>query len=161
DSVEHPISRYVAAYDELFRVRWELAGAGATAGHPVDRAAGADAGVVPRLHGRVLGFDAGLARGRAAGAGLAQSQARRSFSRRPLILAQLKREDRLKAAGPGRRGQANLASRSIRRRLRELAPLVDGHAHDQFISAAAGLEYRRLAFAHVEPVLAEGIENIG
>src|SRR5262249_3599495 len=66
--------------------------------------AGAGAGVVPRLHGRVLGFDAGLARGRAAGAGLAQSQARRPCPRRPLILARLKREDpkredRLKAAG--------------------------------------------------------------
>src|SRR5262245_22757994 len=51
--------------------------------------------------------------------------------------------------------------RSIRSRLRQLAPLVGLHAHDQFISAAAGLEHRGLAFAHVEPVLAEGVENIG
>src|SRR5262249_11380548 len=50
---------------------------------------------------------------------------------------------------------------SIRSCLRELAPLVGLHARDQFISAAAGLEHRRLTFAHVEPVLAEGIENIG
>src|SRR5262249_10255371 len=92
DSVEHPISRHVATYDELFRVRWELAGAGAATGYPVDRAAGADAGVVPRLHGRVLGPDAGLARGRAARAGLEQSPARRPCVRSPLSRGPLSSE---------------------------------------------------------------------
>src|SRR5262249_19184857 len=70
--------------DELLPQSGQLAGRRTAAGHPMDRAAGADAGVVPRLHGRVLGPGAGLARRRAARAGLARSQARRSCSSRPL-----------------------------------------------------------------------------
>ena len=43
----------------------------------LDRPAGAGAGVLPRLHGRLLGADAALARGRSARAEPAQGQARR------------------------------------------------------------------------------------
>jgi hypothetical protein len=43
----------------------------------MDRTAGADPGVVPGLHGRLLGADADLVCGRAAGANPAQGQAGR------------------------------------------------------------------------------------
>ncbi len=64
-----------AAGDELFRRPGQLARPGAAAGLRLDRTAGADAGVVPGLHGRLLDPDADLARGRAARAGPAQGQA--------------------------------------------------------------------------------------
>src|SRR6202042_2012397 len=78
DPVEHAVSGHPAPGDELLRGAGQLAGPGATAGDCLDRAAGADAGIVPRLHGRLLGADADLACRRAAGIDIAQGQARRS-----------------------------------------------------------------------------------
>jgi hypothetical protein len=57
----------------------------ASAGHPMDRTAGAGASLVPGLYGRVLVADADLARRRAARVDLAQGQARRRRSRGPLV----------------------------------------------------------------------------
>src|SRR5262249_44451848 len=57
---------------------------GAAAGDPMDRAAGAEPGVVPRLHGRLLGADVDLACHGSARADPAQDQARRSRPCRPL-----------------------------------------------------------------------------
>src|SRR6476661_596198 len=45
---------------------------------------------------------------------------------------------------------------------RELVPLVCLNAHDEPVAAAAiGPEDRRFAFAYVEPILAEGVHDIG
>src|SRR5437588_1762029 len=49
---------------------------------------------------------------------------------------------------------------SVRGALRQLAPFLSPHAHDQFVRAGFGLEHRGLGFAYVEPVLAEGIQNV-
>jgi hypothetical protein len=77
--VEHAIpqasnSGHAATGDELFRRAWRLSGPGAAAGDCLDWTAGAGAGVVPGLHGRLLGPDVGLACGRAARAYAAQDQ---------------------------------------------------------------------------------------
>jgi predicted acylesterase/phospholipase RssA len=69
----------------LFRGAGQLAHPGAAAGDPMDRTAGAGTGVVPRLHGRLLGADADHARRRAARADPAQGQARWSCLHGPLI----------------------------------------------------------------------------
>jgi DHA2 family multidrug resistance protein len=69
--IERPIPGYAAAGDELFHCPRHLAGPGASAGDPMDWTAGAGAGVVSGLYGRVLAPDADLARGRAARACLA------------------------------------------------------------------------------------------
>jgi hypothetical protein len=71
--------------DGLLRGPGQLAAASAPAGDPMDRAAGAGTGVVPRLHGCFLGADADLACRRAARAHPAQGQARWSCLDGPLI----------------------------------------------------------------------------
>src|SRR4029077_19040616 len=70
--------------DELLRRAGELVDPGAAAGDCLDRATSPGAGVVPWLHGCVLGADADLARCRAAGADPAQSAARRACAFGPL-----------------------------------------------------------------------------
>src|SRR5262249_25920810 len=85
DPVERPVSGHAAPGDELFRGSGQLASPGAATGHPMDWTAGADAGVVPGLHGRLLGPDADRAFGRAARACLAQSQTGRGGSDGTLI----------------------------------------------------------------------------
>ncbi len=84
DSFELRIPEHAATGDELFHRPWQLAGPGAPAGHRLDRTAGADAGVVPGVHGRLLGSDADLAWRCAARACPAQRQARRSCPCSPL-----------------------------------------------------------------------------
>ena len=79
--VERPISGHATPRDGLFRGPGQLAAPGAAAGHPMDRTAGAGTGLVPGLHGCLLGADADLARRRAARAHPAQGQARRACFR--------------------------------------------------------------------------------
>src|SRR5262245_65729628 len=57
------------------------------------------------------------------------------------------------------------------RRAHECAPLLDGnselrpvlhlHARDQLVLAALGFENRRFAFLHIEPLLPEGVDDVG
>ena len=81
--IEHAIPSSQQYQDTLHQVthyflaQGSLLARGAAAGDRLDRPAGAGAIVLPRLHGRLLGADAALARGRAAGAEPAQGQARR------------------------------------------------------------------------------------
>jgi hypothetical protein len=74
DPVERPISGYAASDDELFLRAGQLAVGRQAPGHPMDRTAGAGAGVIPRLRGYLLDTDGDLARGCAAGAGLRKSK---------------------------------------------------------------------------------------
>jgi Transposase len=74
-AVERAISGHTAPHDQLFHRSGHLAGRGADADDCLGRAAGADAGVVPRLHGRLLGVDAAGAGGGSARADVAQGQA--------------------------------------------------------------------------------------
>ena len=82
--------------------------AGAAAGHRLDRTAGAGAGVVPRLYGRVLGADADLARGGAARAEPAQGQARGAARRWAID----ERTTRTRHATGERTGERNLSLRT-------------------------------------------------
>jgi MFS transporter, DHA2 family, multidrug resistance protein len=74
--------------DELFRRAGQSANRGATADHCLGRAAGAPAGVIPRLHGRLLGADAGRAGGSTGRAEPAQGQAGRRRADGPLSAIQ-------------------------------------------------------------------------
>src|SRR5262249_4475191 len=57
------------------------------------------------------------------------------------------------------------------RRFHECAPLLDGngelrpvlhlHARDHLILATLGFENRRFAFLHIEPLLPEGVDDVG
>jgi DHA2 family multidrug resistance protein len=79
------LSGHASPPDGLFRGAGQLAAPGAAAGDPMDRTTGADPGVVPRLHGRLLGADAHLARHGSARADPAQDQARWFCLHGPLI----------------------------------------------------------------------------
>jgi MFS transporter, DHA2 family, multidrug resistance protein len=72
--VEQVIPSSIQYQDTLHRVTVRRAGqltsAGAAAGRPMDRTAGTGTGLVPGLHGCLLGADADLARRRAARAHL-------------------------------------------------------------------------------------------
>ena len=76
------ISGHPAPGDAILSGAGQFASRGAAAGDQLDRTAGADAIVLSRLHGCLLGADAALARRRAAGDEPAQGQARRVGRRR-------------------------------------------------------------------------------
>jgi hydroxyacylglutathione hydrolase len=55
----------------------------------------------------------------------------------------------------------NIASGEIKSSsLRQLRPFIRPHARDQLVPAAIRFEHRRLAFAHIEPILAEGVHDV-
>src|SRR5262249_44981311 len=95
DPVERSVSGHAAPADELFHGPGKLAPAGAATGYSLDRTAGTDAGVIPGLHGRLLGANADLPCGRTAGARAGQGEAGRGCRGSALIgvdvLAQLTR----------------------------------------------------------------------
>ena len=71
------VSGDAATGDAIFSRAGQFASRGAATGRRLDRPAGSGAGVLPRVHGCLLGVDAALARGGPARAEPAQGEARR------------------------------------------------------------------------------------